>query len=68
MNIVKWLGLEVVIEFFNSYLLFPLAFFMIVSIYRSHYALHYKIIYILLTVVLFTATLLFEDNSRKSFR
>ena len=66
MMFIKWLGLEVVVEFFNSYLLYPLVFFTIVTIYRSHHTLHYKIVYILLTVILFSATLLFEDNRKKS--
>ena len=68
MVFIKWLGLEVAVEFFNSYLLFPLVFFAIVSIYRSHHTLRYKLIYILLTVILFSATLLFEDDSKKSLR
>lgn len=68
MNLIKWLGLEVAVEFFNSYLLFPLIFVSIVSIYHSHHTLRYKLIYILLTVILFSATLLFEDDGKKSLR
>jgi hypothetical protein len=67
MNLIKWLGLEVAVEFFNSYLLFPLIFISIISIYHSHHTLRYKLIYILLTVILFSATLLFEDR-KKSLR
>ena len=68
MNLIKWLGLEVAVEFFNSYLLFPLIFISIVSIYHSHHTLRYKLIYILLTVILFSATLLFEHDGKKSLR
>jgi hypothetical protein len=68
MNLIKWLGLEVAVEFFNSYLLFPLIFISIVSIYHSHHTLRYKLIYILLTVILFSAALLFEDDGKKSLR
>ena len=68
MNLIKWLGLEVAVEFFNSYLLFPLVFISIVSIYHSHHTLRYKLIYILLAVILFSATLLFEDDGKKSLR
>ena len=66
MNLIKWLGLEVAVEFFNSYLLFPLVFISVISIYHSHHTLRYKLIYILLTVILFSATLLLEDNGKKS--
>ena len=65
MNLIKWLGLEVAVEFFNRYLLFPLSFFVMVSIYRSHHALHYKIIGILLTVILFAGSLSLEEKGKK---
>lgn len=67
MNFINWLGLEVMFEFFNVYLLFPLAFFVIVSIYQSQHKQHYKIVGILLTIVLLTGALLLEDRN-KSFR
>jgi hypothetical protein len=46
-------------------LLFPLAFFIVVSIYHTHYALRYKFMYILLTVTLLAVFLLFEDKDKK---
>ena len=66
MNLVKRLGLEVVVDFFNSYLLFPLAFFLVVTIFHSHYALQYKIITTFLTIVILGSTLLVEDKGKKS--
>jgi hypothetical protein len=65
MVFIKWLGLEVAVEFFNRYLLFPLTFFVMVSIYRSHHALHYKIIGIFLTVILFAGSLSLEEKGKK---
>jgi hypothetical protein len=65
MNLIKRLGLEVALDFFNSYLLFPLAFFIIVSIFHSHYALRYKFLYILLTVAVLGVFLLLEDTDKK---
>jgi len=65
MNLIKWLGLEVAVEFFNRYLLFPLAFFFVVSIYHSHYLLHYKLISIFITVILFAGALSLEEKGKK---
>jgi len=65
MNLIKRLGLEVAVDFFNSYMLFPLALFIVLSIYHSHYALRYKITYILLTIGLLGGFLLFEDKDKK---
>jgi len=65
MNLIKRLGLEVAVDFFNSYLLFPLAFFIVVSIFHSHYALRYKFMYILLTVAVLGMFLLLEDTDKK---
>lgn len=65
MNLIKRLGLEVALDFFNSYLLFPLAFFIVVSIFHSHYALRYKFMYILLTVAVLGMFLLLEDTDKK---
>ena len=66
MNLIKWLGLEVAVEFFNRYLLFPLAFFFVVSIYHSHYPLHYKLISMFITVILFAGALSLEEKGKKS--
>ena len=65
MNLIKWLGLEVAVEFFNRYLLFPLAFFSVVSIYHSHYPLHNKLISMFITVILFAGALSFEEKGKK---
>jgi formate hydrogenlyase subunit 3/multisubunit Na+/H+ antiporter MnhD subunit len=65
MNLIKRLGLEVAVDFFNSYMLFPLALFIVLSIYHSHDALRYKITYILLTIGLLGGFLLFEDKDKK---
>lgn len=65
MNLIKRLSLEIVVNFFNSYMLFPLAFFIVLSIFHSHYALRYKIMYILLTGALLGGFLLFEDKDKK---
>ena len=66
MNLIKWLGLEVAFEFFNRYLLFPLAFFFVVSIYHSHYPLHDKLISMFITVILFAGALSLEEKGKKS--
>ena len=65
MKLIKWLGLEVAVEFFNRYLLFPLAFFSVVSIYHSHYPLHNKLISMFITVILFAGALSLEEKGKK---